>query len=33
MGALALAYESDDKYSEICEYLDKHGEFWIKNDI
>lgn len=33
MGVLALTYEPDDKYIEICEYLDEHGEFWVRNDI
>lgn len=33
MGALALAYEPDDKYIELCEYLNKHGDFWAGNDI
>ena len=33
MGALALIYESDDKYIEICEYLNDNEGFWIKNDI
>lgn len=33
MGALALAYESDDKYTEICGYLNGSDGFWIRNDI
>lgn len=33
MGALALTYESDDKYTEICEYLNTEKGFWIKNDV
>lgn len=33
MGALALAYDPDDKYSEICEYLNENGAFWIRNDV
>lgn len=33
MGALALAYESDDKDIEICRYLNGNDGFWIRNDI
>ena len=33
MGALALAYESDPQYQDICEYLGAENGFWIKNDI
>jgi len=33
MGALALAYDSDDKYVEICDYLSAEHGYWIKNDI
>ena len=33
MGALVLNYESDDKYTEICEYLNTNNAFWIRNDI
>ncbi len=33
MGALALAYDSDDKYMEICEYLSANHGYWIKNDV
>lgn len=33
MGVLALAYESDEKYMEICEYLKANNGYWIKNDI
>ena len=33
MGVLALAYEPDDKYTEICEYLNENDGFWVKNDI
>lgn len=33
MGALALAYESDSQYQDICKYLGAENGFWIKNDI
>ena len=33
MGALALAYESDSQYQDICKYLGTENGFWIKNDI
>lgn len=33
MGALALAYESDDNYLEICEFLRENNGFFIENDI
>ncbi|MFA9466175.1 MAG: tyrosine-type recombinase/integrase [Velocimicrobium sp.] len=33
MGELALAYESDFQYQDICEYLGTENGFWIKNDI
>lgn len=33
MGALALAYESDPQYQDICEYLSTEMGFWNKNDI
>ncbi len=33
MGALALYYEADEKYTEICEYLDADGGFWSQNDV
>ena len=33
MGALALVYDSDDKYMEICDYLSANHGYWIKNDV
>ncbi len=33
MGVLALAYESDPQYQDICEYLGAENGFWIKKDI
>lgn len=33
MGVLALSYESDEKYTEICEYLNANNGYWIKNDV
>lgn len=33
MGVLALAYKSDEKYMEICDYLNANNGYWIKNDI
>ena len=33
MGALALVYDSDDKYMEICDYLSANHSYWIKNDV
>lgn len=33
MEVLALAYESDPQYRDICGYLCAENEFWIKNDI
>lgn len=33
MGVLALSYESDEKYMEMCNYLNDNNGYWIKNDI
>ena len=33
MGALALAYESDDKYHAICSYLNENDGYWLQKDV
>lgn len=33
MGVLALAYEPDPQYQDICKYLGAEDGFWIKNDV
>lgn len=32
MGVLALSYDSDDKYMEMCDYLNANNGYWINND-
>ena len=33
MGVLALSYDSDEKYMEMCDYLNANNGYWIKNDV
>lgn len=33
MGVLALSYDSDDKYMEMCDYLNANNGYWINNDV
>ena len=33
MGALSLAYEVDDKYHKICDFLSENNGYWIRNDV
>lgn len=33
MGVLALSYDSDEKYMEMCDYLNANNGYWINNDV